>query len=371
MQILTATVPMMVIGGEHEIEKQADNQTFTAYSYRFASTNDESGSTLYYSFDAGADQYKWLEREWKWKNCYINIELILFSMDKYIYTHTRACTQTHTRDVNVNAYERSNRVYNYTMDPCGPVYITVDGFTGGFCGFNFTSGPASGNFCWNKQHEYSAYRESSFGYGILEVKNQTHALWIWYRNQDRYSSGADVQEVPDSLPEKRRESPDSFPEKRRESHHWLSTTKTHPMKHGGAGRRFRSQHRKVCSSPGKLFRGVRQRHWGKWVAGIRLPRNQTRVWLGSFETAEEAATAYDTAAYILRGEHAQLNFPDLKDQMVANSLNGNTAALLKAKLQAISQKSGLGPSTTMSKPAVEEVSGSDRNTEKSKEVLLS
>ncbi|XP_039037798.1 ethylene-responsive transcription factor ERF062-like [Hibiscus syriacus] len=155
------------------------------------------------------------------------------------------------------------------------------------------------------------------------------------------------------------------------SHHWLSTTKTHPMKHGGAGRRFRSQHRKVCSSPGKLFRGVRQRHWGKWVAGIRLPRNQTRVWLGSFETAEEAATAYDTAAYILRGEHAQLNFPDLKDQMVANSLNGNTAALLKAKLQAISQKSGLGPSTTMSKPAVEEVSGSDRNTEKSKEVLLS
>ncbi|GMJ07718.1 shine3 [Hibiscus trionum] len=57
------------------------------------------------------------------------------------------------------------------------------------------------------------------------------------------------------------------------------------------------------------FRGVRQRQWGSWVSEIRHPLLKRRVWLGTFETAEAAARAYDQAAILMSGANAKTNFP--------------------------------------------------------------
>ncbi|XP_039015847.1 purple acid phosphatase 23-like isoform X3 [Hibiscus syriacus] len=219
MEPLISRVPMMVIEGNHEIEPQVAGITFKSYMARFAVPAEESGSNsnFYYSFDAGGVHFVMLGAYVDYNSSVCLAKGRLMQTRSYCNPVARSSMASTL----VHAYERTNRVHNYTLDACGPIYITVGDAgniekvdvdhaddpgkcpsqgdnipeIGGVCHLNFSSGPAKGKFCWDRQPEWSAFRESSFGHGILEVLNSTYALWTWHRNQDVYKEDSPGDQI--------------------------------------------------------------------------------------------------------------------------------------------------------------------------------
>ncbi|RZC62269.1 hypothetical protein C5167_024052 [Papaver somniferum] len=282
MQPLISKLPIMVVEGNHELEAQADNKTFVAYSSRFAFPNEESGSssTFYYSFNVGGihfvmlgayidynktgEQYNWLEKDlanvdrsvtpwlvatwhapWysSYQAHYREVECMRVAMEDLLYSYgvdlvfnghiltglsesppftflSEWSMPMKGQIVSITTHWIHAVLFNYiTIGDGGnrekmavkhadepgncPDLSTTPDDMGGFCAFNFTSGPAAGKFCWDQQPDFSAYRESSYGHGILEMKNDTHALWTWHRNQDLYNSSGDqiyIVTQPDRCP---------------------------------------------------------------------------------------------------------------------------------------------------------------------------
>lgn len=97
------------------------------------------------------------------------------------------------------------------------------------------------------------------------------------------------------------------------------------------------------------FKGIRKRKSGKWVSEIRIPKCKERIWLGTHDTPEKAARAFDVALFCLRGRGATtFNFPDnLPNIVVSNSLT-------RAEIQKIAAKYANGEVEEQHKEEVEE-----------------
>lgn len=279
MEELATHVPVMTSTGNHEIEFQSDGTVFAAYNTRypvpqnrakvspvpnrFTKEEPSPDNNMYYSWDVpgtahfialtsyipndtfttNTSQYKWLEanlakvdrKQTPWLIVYFHapfvssyeasfkqVECMRLTYEPLLYKYGADLVL----NGHVHAYERFYNNYNYTLDKCGPVHITIGcggkpGEPGSgvaaldtkfieegsfFCKDPtvldikpnlaqplrcHTFQPERGGMCWNKQPEFSAYREPTFGAATLKLLNETHADWKFYSTATGKSVVAD------------------------------------------------------------------------------------------------------------------------------------------------------------------------------------
>lgn len=206
--------PWMVTVGNHEVEIDVNLKTFEAYMARYAMPllypfSPNATRSQYYSFRAGAvhwlmlssytdytpgsAQYKWLE--WELAN---NVDrsqtpwlIAVLHAPWYNSNHAHQGEgepmrlsmeqMFHTAGVDmvfsghVHSYERIKRIYDNALDASGPYFINIgDGGNREGLAMNWLS----------PQPEWSAFRQSSYGHGELQIVNSTHAHWSWHQNPD-------------------------------------------------------------------------------------------------------------------------------------------------------------------------------------------
>ncbi|KAH9150309.1 hypothetical protein AeRB84_006622 [Aphanomyces euteiches] len=208
-----SAIPWMMAPGNHEIEISCHLTTFDAYQARYRMPFEESHATrgnLFYSFDIGSvhvivltpyiptyktsEQYVWLEQDLDHIDRTVTPWIIVVMHGPW-YSSNKAHQNKHEpqhvmrHDIesllfdhrvhlvlagHVHSYERTFPVYKNELTVNAPTYITIGdgGNREGLADKYIHPKPA-----------WSAFRKARYGYGLLFVKNQTHALFEWHEDE--------------------------------------------------------------------------------------------------------------------------------------------------------------------------------------------